>query len=520
MKDRLVRAVPVRLGGRGDGGSAAAPDRGADGRSAGWTGEPFRTACAAPSIQLRFDPNGLVTTCCKTVQPLGHIARDRLRDIWDGALRHQMEDALAVDDFSVGCQRCGAEIAQEGREVSYAAIHDEWSGHLTDDPATRAWPVRFEFNLSNSCNLQCIQCDGESSSMIRLHREGRPPLPAVYGDQFFDDLLEFLPHLDRIVFAGGEPFLAPENFRVWDLIAEHAPHIDCMVVTNATQRTPRIEALLERLRFSFVFSLDGITAPTYEAIRIGSDFEQVMANVDHFTAYTREVGTTASVNHCLMPQNAHEFGDLLVWAEERGLFVNVSVVRTPAHASIARLPLPEIERISALLESQNGDVRSRLSLNLGTWDGELARLGSWAEGQGEAAPESHTVMFFRCQGAGPVDDAAARAELAAVAADGDVHRFAIGSDDRVRWVDARFAPGLEELIGRSYQDLTGAVTAMFGEMIHYEVVATGDDRIDAHATFGSTPARITYVPMRNDAGWADDVHLLLAFEQRSTEPEI
>lgn len=520
MKDRLVRAVPVRLGGRGGGGSTAAPGGDAGDRPPSRPVGTVRTACVAPSIQLRFDPNGLVTTCCKTVQPLGHIARDRLRDIWDGALRHQMVDALAVGDFSVGCQRCGAEIAQEGREVSYAAIHDEWSHHLTDDPASGAWPVRFEFNLSNSCNLQCIQCDGESSSMIRLHREGRPPLPAVYGDQFFDDLLEFLPHLDRIVFAGGEPFLAAENFRVWDLIAEHAPHIDCMVVTNATQRTPRIEALLERLRFSFVFSLDGITAPTYEAIRIGSDFEQVMANVDHFTAYTRRVGTTASVNHCLMPQNAHEFGDLLVWAEERGLFVNVSVVRTPAHASIARLPLPEIEHISTLLESQDADVRARLSLNLGTWDGERARVRSWADGQGEAAPESHTVMFFRCQGDGPVDDVAARAELADLAVDGDVHRFAIGSDDRVRWVDARFAPDLDELVGRSYQDLTGSVTAAFGEMHHYEVVATSDDRIDAHATFGTTPARITYVPMRNDAGWADDVHLLLAFVPNSAEPGI
>jgi MoaA/NifB/PqqE/SkfB family radical SAM enzyme len=476
------------------------------------TAEPFRTPCAAPSIQLRFDPNGLVTICCKSLQPLGHISRDRLPDIWNGALRRQVEDALVADDFSVGCQRCGAEIAQEGRAVSYAAIHDEWAGHLTTDPASRAWPVRMEFNLSNACNLQCIQCDGESSSMIRLHREGRAPLPKVYGEQFFEDLAEFLPHLERIVFAGGEPFLSPENFRVWDMIAETAPHIDCQVVTNATQWTPRIEALLEKLRFSFVFSLDGISKETYESIRLGADLDEVLANVERFRSYARRIGTAASVNHCLMPQNYEEFGDLLRWADEREMFVNVSVVRNPAHCSIARMAPAEIGRISDHLASIEDEVRPHLTLNRATWDGERARLAAWAAGPDTSATSSQTVMWFRCQGEGPTDDAAAVAELAELAADGMVHRVSIGSDDVIRWCDADVLAAPSALIGHSYQELTKAVTQLFGEMTHYEVTTTGLDRVDARAVFGTTPARITTVAMRDDSGWAEEARILLAFD--------
>ncbi|MFM7068427.1 MAG: radical SAM protein [Actinomycetes bacterium] len=504
LRGRIGGAVSVRLRGRGDSDAPQVPAL--EGSSA-----TYRTACAAPSIQLRFDPNGLVTTCCKSLQPLGHIGSERLTDIWNGVVRRAVVDALEVNDFSVGCQRCGAEIEQEGRGVSYAAIHDEWADHLTDDPESRRWPVRMEMNLSNACNLQCIQCDGESSSMIRLHREKRPPLPKVYGDEFFEDLATFLPHLDRIVFAGGEPFLSPENFRVWDMIADAAPHIDCMVVTNATQWTPRIEELLGRLKFSFVFSLDGVTKSTYEAIRIGSDFDTVMANVDRFVAYTREVGTTASVNHCLMPQNYEEFGDMLLWADERGLFVNVSVVRTPAHASIARLPQSEIARIRDHFEAIDSTVRPQLQVNASTWDGELTRVRSWAAGEGEAGPASHTVMWFRCQGVGPTSDDAERAELEQFASDGVVHRVAVGADDRVRWCDATFAPELERLIGQGYQELTAAVTARFGEMHHYEVTSTSDDVVTASARFGETPARITYVALRDDQGWADEVRLLLAF---------
>ncbi len=479
----------------------------------------YRTACAAPAIQLRFDPNGMVTTCCKTIQPLGHITTQRLRDIWEGERRRQVVAALEHGDFSVGCQQCGAEIRQEGRDVSYAAIHDAWAGHLTDADAATVWPVRMELNLSNACNLQCIQCDGESSSAIRLHREGRPALPKVYGDAFFEDLEAFLPHLERMVFAGGEPFLGSENFRIWDLIADQAPHIDCMVVTNATQRTPRIERLLERLRFSFVFSIDGVTADTYERIRLGSDFDQVMDNVAWFTRYARERGTTASVNHCLMPQNAHEFGDLLRWAEQQDLFVNVSVVRHPASASIAALPPAEIQRIHELFEAAHPQVVEDLVLNRATWERERERIASWAAGSVAATgSEVQTVLWFRCAGDRPYDADGARSELQAYAADGRVHEFTVGPDDLLTSADAGFAPSGGELVGRSVRELTNAVSDAFGNMDFYEVTATSDDRVDARAVFGRHPARITTVACRDRSGWADEARLLIAFGEPGSPP--
>lgn len=470
----------------------------------------YSTSCAAPSIQLRFDPNGLVTACCKSLQPLGHIGSERLPQIWDGAVRHRMEAALAEDDFSVGCQRCGAEIAQEGREHSYAAIHDGWAHHLTTDPASRQWPVRMEFNLSNACNLQCIQCDGESSSAIRIHREKRPPLPKVYGDEFFADLVPFLPHLDRIVFAGGEPFLGTENFRVWDLVADHAPHIECMVVTNATQWSPRIEALLDRLRFSFVFSLDGITRETFEDIRVGADFDSVMANVERMRGHAAQAGTTASVNHCLMPQNIHEFGDLLLWAEAKDLFVNVSVVRDPPHASIASLGAEELKRAFGILEEMDDRVRPLLTLNRRTWAGEYDRLASWADTVGNERVAAHTVMWFRCDGTGPYDAEAARAELQEFSRDGRVHEFTVDANHLITFCDAPFLPESEALIGRSVRELTGVVAKQLGNMDHYEVRSTSEDRVDAWATFGASPTRITTVALRDDRGWADEARLLIS----------
>ena len=103
-----------------------------------------------------------------------------------------------------------------------------------------------------------------------------------------------------------------------------------------------------------------------------------MENIDRFCRYVDEVGTTASVNHCLMPQNYHEFADLLLWAERKGLFVNVSVVRTPAHACIAQLPADELQMVYETLKSRENDVLSELRINRATWEHEVGRIGTWA----------------------------------------------------------------------------------------------------------------------------------------------
>lgn len=470
---------------------------------------PTRSACAAPAMQLRFDPNGLVTSCCRTIQPLGHISRDRLVDIWNGVRRHELVAALDHHDYSHGCQRCGAEVATEGPEHAYATAYDGWLPRLEEGPPP-LWPLRAEFNLSNVCNLQCVQCDGESSSMIRLHREHRRPLPKVYDDRFFDDLVPFLEHMEEAVFAGGEPFLAPESYRVWELIARHAPHLRCSVVTNATQWSPRVAEILDRLRMDVVVSLDGITRETYEAIRIGSDFESVMSNIERLIEHRSRTGASLSINHCLMPQNHHELGQLLTWADQRRIPVNVCIVRTPAHCSIARQPIERIREIDRALADQAVSIRPGLTINAEVWDEEHARIRSWIREATDSGPASHTVMFFQCQGAGPTDDAGPLAELRAADPEADLIRVAIGTDDVVRWCEWPSTVHHVPLEGSSYQILTEALTNAYGDLVHWGVTSTSDDRVDATAQFGERLSRIIYLAQRDDTGWADEVRVLIS----------
>lgn len=487
------------------------------------------TACCAPQVQVDFRPNGDVRVCCRNESPLGNVRTHRLADMWAGDGRRTIVEALGRGDFGAGCGHCGAEVASEGRPGSYPEQFDVHAPVLL--PHGDRWPRHMEFTLSINCNLQCEQCNGDASSAIRVHREGRAPLPPAYDDRFFEDLRAFVPHLASASFSGGEPFLAEENFRVWELIAELHPDLPVTIITNATQWTPRVEALLERLRCSFRLSVDGVTAPTYESIRVGASFARMRANVDRFVEYGRRRGTDVGINHCLVRQNAHEFLDLLRWADDLDVPVYVSVVRDDPRLatggelfSIVRSSSEEIQRVADLLGSSDAEAQRVLGRNLPVWNDELHRVRSWAaataeERRGLLGVSGATVLMFRASGDGPTDDVVARAELAAAADDGVVHAVWWGPGEVVVDVSSSMsdlvgAETAESLRGAGPRQLVAALEAALGPMVDYRVQSESADRVDAVGTFERATVHVANVPLRNADGWADTAVELLAVRVR------
>jgi molybdenum cofactor biosynthesis enzyme MoaA len=456
------------------------------------------------------------------------VATQSLTEIWNGARRRFLVDQLGNGLFPDGCEGCAAEIEIEGRADSYPELFDRRLplGHPPPDSAAPSalelrppeWPSWMEFNLSNRCNLQCVQCDGELSSAIRIHRERRAPLMSPYGDRFFEELVPFLPHLREAQFAGGEPFLAEENYRVWDLIAEYAAGVTCVVITNATHLTARVERAMESVRMGFTLSIDGVRADTFGGIRVGADLGVVRRNAQRLIAHSRTHGTPISINHCLMPQNVHEFAELLAWADDLDVDVQVSVVRGPAHCSLARLGPTELNAVVDGLRRQHEEIGRHLGRNRSTWDRELQRISAWANADRRVAEDVWArsryaaVLGFEGLGSGPSDDVPAQRDLAAWG--GEVHSITVLSNDLIH----RVSPNLPALLGRTERELVGVhvertrdlLAAALGPLRSYEVTAESENRRDAAATFERATVRLATVPIRDDRGIASEGRLLFA----------
>lgn len=486
-------------------------------RATAGLGGPPGTGCLAPAYQLFLNPQGDVSPCCRRSMPLGNVREQSLMEVWRGSHRHTLTEALGRQDYSFGCEGCGSEVGQEGWEGSYPAeFTNRWP--VAGGSHTTGWPAHIDFNLSNICNLQCLQCSGELSSAIRSQREKRPPLENPYDDRFYLELAEFIPHLESAHFAGGEPFLAGANFRVWDLVRRLNPQLPISITTNGTIWSTRARRAIEHLRVSLVVSIDAIDANTYEAIRVGANLPSVLRNVEQMTDYVQRQGTKLSINHCLMVQNFHGFGDLLLWAEQRGVVVNVSVVRAPTAFSLAHLTADRLREVYNDLLQQSSTIRPRLALNLTTWDHELARIGAWA-GAAAASPSRHVtsetrVLMFRSVGDGPVDDRAARAELARFSPRGQVEVLRVGADGIIASCKSDAASPLaalsKALVGHHFDAVSTQATQFLGELSSYDVLAEGPDRLDAVARYGTTRLRIAMLPMRDQTGTAFEGRILVA----------
>lgn len=347
----------------------------------------FRAGCYAPFVSLYFNTIGDVVACCKNQTfVLGNVGRDSLHSIWKGARLGQLRDALANYNFGAGCGQCEWQLRSGDFRGVYAHIFERFP------VAARVpeWPAMMEFTISNTCNFECTMCSGELSSSIRGHREGLPPLPKVYGDRFFDELRDFLPHLQQANFLGGEPFLGRENLRIFELMAELDLNTPCHVTTNGSIWNGEVERLLARFPVAIAISLDGATKKTFESIRVNGDFDVVLANARRFHAACRRSRTGFGFAFCLMRENWHEVAGILRFAAdfEASLFLNTVV--DPAASSLYSLPPAEllaiVTKIERSLLPRPADLlrlprmlRKRQRRNRSLWRDELATLRAHAE---------------------------------------------------------------------------------------------------------------------------------------------
>ncbi|MFN7148525.1 MAG: twitch domain-containing radical SAM protein [Microthrixaceae bacterium] len=479
-----LRSIPVRLrrkraGGTPTASSAARP----------------APACHAPFTSLYLDQHGSVRACCQNAHhALGNIAEERLRDIWHGTATAELRRALERHDYSLGCEFCEWQVAEGRPDAAFARWYDDFPVESADPE----WPVQLELSITNTCNLQCVMCNGDWSSSIRSKREGRAPLPKVYDDAFFEDLREFVPHLRRVKFLGGEPFLASETLRVMELLIEAGSDARCHSTTNGTQWTPRVERILASLPVDVAVSVDGATRETYERIRVGASWDELQRNLDRFQERAATNGTDVSMTFCLMVDNWQEFGDFCRMADDRDVSCDVNTVTHPPHFSLFRLPEDELARVVAGLDDWERRRGSELGRSRSTWELETGRLRRHLEDLREGSPVE--LLTKRDLNPDPTRNGAlfepqiehlagslSVVEPAALARDeAEVVRSTLGDgpawlevDTQQRIVAAGGGTlpggvGHDDAVGRTLNDIPEMFRPAFGDLVDVEVVSSTD----------------------------------------------
>lgn len=438
------------------------------------------TACLAPFSSMYLDPQGNVYACCMNkVNRLGSITESSLSNIWLGPAATRLRSALGKNDFGLGCERCHSAIDGGDRDSAHLRVFDDLQP-LGPEPE---WPVQLEFAISNSCNLQCIMCDGDHSSSIRIHREGRPALPMVYGEHFFEELDQFLPHLQRVGFLGGEPFLAKETIRVVDRLVELGLRPSCHVTTNGSIWNERVERMVSALPMHVAVSVDGASAETFEYIRAGANHAEVVQNLERFRVATEINGGGLSLSVCLMLPNHHEFVEILHLADRLDIDVFVNMVWHPPQFSLHHLGGRELEDVLSTMRSQASRA-AQLDRNRNVWLEAMASLEALGvqRGPGTAVAVSPlgSDVPSRLEAARAAASADSEAVMAVTTYPG-VEIEAIGPD--------LWGIGVENLAGQPLQSLLDALVGRFGDPIGSEVQCL-DNGVERRSMVFEGPPRV------------------------------
>ena len=189
------------------------------------------TFCMYPWTHIHAWPDGYVYPCCGTdINPLGSLKQNSLEELWNSERQKQLRIDMLNGTKNEICRRC-----HEQEESGFFSMRNSANKHLGhhidrvsktqpdgtyDDFNIVYWDVRF----SNLCNFRCRSCGPNFSSnwfddAVKIN--GGKPIgqkKVIYAGKDKEDVWEqmkpHIPYLEQVYFAGGEPMIMEEHYRV------------------------------------------------------------------------------------------------------------------------------------------------------------------------------------------------------------------------------------------------------------------------------------------------------------------
>jgi MoaA/NifB/PqqE/SkfB family radical SAM enzyme len=348
--------------------------------------------CMYPWIHLHAYPTGETYPCCHaemSAGPVGSTKQSTLQELWNSDRLRELRLDMLSEKQNNYCTRC-YEQESSGFFSGRQSANKHHGHHVDRIIATDAngtveqfemtyWDIRF----SNLCNLSCRSCGHIFSSswyrdQVALagphYAEQNQPLN--FAGRYETDIWEQLePHLDyveQIYFAGGEPLMMEEHYRILEEL-ERRGRFDVRLIynTNFTQ-----VKLKNRLVFDYWKKFDSVAVgasldamgPRAEYIRKGTHWAEVEHNRETMMKICPDVdfyiSPTLSVLNVFHLPEFHRN-----WTERgfiRAQDLNVNILQDPKHLRIDILPAAMKRQVRKLYQEHIQWLQPQDRLNRAT----------------------------------------------------------------------------------------------------------------------------------------------------------
>lgn len=184
-------------------------------------------------------------------------------------------------------------------------------------------PYFIDWVITDKCNLKCRHCRGMLEGGLSNERARR----------LIEEIAKLKP--GWVIVEGGEPLLREDLFELLELTRQK--RLELHVITNGLLITPQIMATLKELEARVMISIDGACPTTYESIRQGATFEQVLQSARSCA----QQGLLEAINFTILKKNYTEIPGILELAVSIGAPKVTFIGLKPCHNYPEELLTPE-----------------------------------------------------------------------------------------------------------------------------------------------------------------------------------
>ena len=299
-----------------------------------------------PFTGLATREDGAVKVCCRSA-PIGHIQDSSLEDIWNNDTMREVRRQVLCGERPEVCKPC-FDLEDQGVEslrqrhingVIPEARINLYPNALDNLRSDYSMPFEFptmEIKLNNLCNLKCRMCNPLDSTNWKdwdkvvpfYKKENNFLVPTIDSlvktpgqyigafddtDNWWASFEKLLPYFRRVEFAGGEPLMDPQHYKILDMLKPYAKNIEIKYATNGTtlgiSKGRTIHDYWPHFRSVAVnVSIDGIN-DVYNYIRGNSDWNLVVQNIREIQqipnvsrvvgAFTAQAGNILQAAECI-----------------------------------------------------------------------------------------------------------------------------------------------------------------------------------------------------------------------------
>jgi MoaA/NifB/PqqE/SkfB family radical SAM enzyme len=182
-----------------------------------------------------------------------------------------------------------------------------------------------DITVGNKCNSACLMCNSSASSLWAKEQEEITGTPAWHGpdinwfsEEHVPELIDHLPNLKAIQFAGGEPTISePHIFLLKRLIEQNrAKDITLGYVTNLTGISDELLELWDHFNTKHItVSIDGVGSVN-EYQRFPFTWKKVVSQLNQVKTISKERGNYhIGLSHTITSLNILKFDELIKWWE-------------------------------------------------------------------------------------------------------------------------------------------------------------------------------------------------------------